>query len=112
MLIAIQVLNNIIAYRLLIVYYKVSSNSYYNQITNTFSKLLDPESVENTVMITVLIFLILCIYIRPTRLIENTILNDKFDVNGRYYTRSISLNSDNSAKIKKGITTNKDNKDK
>ena len=62
-------------------------------------------------MITVPIFLVLRIYIRLTRLLEDGAPHAKFDVDRKLYPGSTSLNGDDSAKIKEAIAANKDDKD-
>lgn len=62
-------------------------------------------------MIPALILLIFSIYIRLTRLIEDSTLNIEFDADKRLYLGSIGLDWDKSAKIKKAIAANKDDKD-
>ena len=108
MLIAIWALNHLTAYRLLTACRGVSLDSYRHQTTNYVEKFLDQESVKNTTMITVLIFLIFCMYIGPTRLLEDGAPNAKFDVDGKLRLRSTSLDWDDSAKIEEAITTNED----
>lgn len=110
MLIALWGLNNIIAHRLLTTCCKVPSDSYHYQTTNNFEKLLALKDVENISMITAPIFLVFHIYIRPTRLLENGTSNAEFDVERRFYPRSIGLDWDKRGKIKKTIIVNKNNK--
>lgn len=83
MLVVLQTLNNITAYRLLTTYRKVSLDSYCYQTTNNFKKVLDQEDIENTLIIITSIFLVICMYIGLTRLLEHGVFNTKFDVNGR-----------------------------
>lgn len=93
MLIAIWVFNNITAHRLLITYYRMSSDSYCYQITNDFEKLLDLKSKKNTLMITALIFLIFYIHIRLTRFLKDSAFNiELVDVNKKLCIRSTGLN--------------------
>lgn len=87
------------------------SDSYRNQTTNNFKKLLDQEDVENISMITVSILLVLCIYIGPTRLWEDGAPNAEFEADGRFYPGSTNLNWDDNAIIGEAIAANKDNKD-
>ena len=51
-------------------------------------------------------------HIRPTRLLENGAFNIEFDADNRLCLGSIGFDWDDSAKIKKAIAANKDNKDK
>ncbi len=111
-LVAIWAINNIIAHRPLTTRRGVSSDQYRLQTTNNFKKLLDLEESENTSIITVPIFLVLYMHIRPTRLLEDSAPNAKFDANGKLRTVSTSLDGDDSAKIQKAIAVDKDNQDK
>ena len=111
MLFAIWALNNITPHRLFTARREVSSDSYHHLTTNDCEKLLDQEDIENTLMITVSIFLVLCMHIGLTRLLENGAFNDKFDADRRLCLGSTSLDWDDGAKIKDVITVNKDNKD-
>lgn len=61
-------------------------------------------------MITTSILLVLHIYIRPTRLLEDGALNAKFNTDKRLYPKSTGLGCDDSGKIEEAITANKDNK--
>lgn len=86
-------------------------NSYRHQTTNNFNKLLDLKGAENTSMITAPIFLVLRIYIGPTRLLENSVSNAKFGANKRFRTGSTSLDWDDSTKIEEIIAMDKDDED-
>lgn len=111
MLIAFWTFNNIIVHRLLTIYCGVLSDSYRHQITNKFEKLLDYKDKENTLMIIAPIFLILHIYIRPTRLLKDRIPNTEFDADEKLYPRSIGLDWDDSGKIEEAIATDEDDED-
>lgn len=62
-------------------------------------------------MIIAPIFLVLCMHIGPIELLENSALNAKFSANRRFHIGSTSLDWDDSTKIKKVITIDKDDKD-
>ncbi len=91
MLVAIWAFNNITSYKLLIARCGLPSDSYYYQTTNNFEKHLDQKGVKNTLMITTLIFIIFCMYIRPTRILEDGISNAKFDADGKLRIESTGL---------------------
>ena len=115
MLIVIWDINYIIAHKLLIIYCKMPSDSFYYQTINNFEKFLDQKSAKNTSKTLASILLIIRIYIRPIKLLENGALNTKFNADERLHLRSTSLDREDGAKIKKAITANKgvkDNKDK
>lgn len=84
MLVTLQVLNIIIAYRLFTAYCSMPSVSYCHQITNKFKKLLDQKGKGNTLIIITLIFLVFCVDIRPTKLLEKDTPNAEFDVDERF----------------------------
>ena len=92
MLIAIQALNNIITHRLLIACCGVPSNSYHHQTTKNFEKLLDQESIEKTLKITISILLIFRMNIGLTRLLKDSASNTEFDADGRFRLESTGLN--------------------
>ena len=110
LLIAIWFLNNITAYRLLTICCRVPSDSYCFQITYNFEKLLDQKGMKNISMITILILLIFCMHIGPTRFLEDGVPNAKFDANKRLRLDSTNLDWDDSAKIEETIVADKDNK--
>lgn len=112
MLVAFQALNNIIAHRLLIFCYGVSSDSYCYQSTNNFEKLLDQEGKKNFLIITAPIFLVFCMHIRPTRLLEDGTPNAECNVDKKPHLESIGLDWDDSDKIEEAIAVDKNNKDK
>ncbi len=91
MLVVIWVLNNITAHRLFTTCHGVLIDSYQYQTVNNFEKLLDLEDIENTLMITAPIFLVLYIYIRSIRFLENGAPNTKFYVDRRLCTRFTNL---------------------
>lgn len=111
MLVVLQDPNNIITHRLLIACHKVLSNNDCHQTINNFEKLLVHEGAENALIIIALIFLVLHIQIKLTRLLENGALNTKFDTEERLYPGSSGLDWDEKGKIEKVIVTDKDNKD-
>lgn len=92
MLVVIWAFNNITTHKLFHAYYGVLSDNYYYWTTNDFKKLLDKKSTENPSMITFSIFLVLCIQIGLTKLLEDSILNVNFDVDGRLRPKFTSLN--------------------
>lgn len=108
---ALWALNNIIVHRLVIAYCGVPLDSNCHQITNNFKKLFEQEGAENTLIITISIFLVIRMYIRLTRFLEDGAPNTKFDGDGRPYTGFIDLDWNNNAKIKKAIIMDKNNKD-
>lgn len=63
-------------------------------------------------MITVSILLILHMYIRPAKLLENGAPNAKFDADRIAHLRFNSLDWNNSNKIEEAIAMVKDDKDK
>ena len=111
MFIAIWALNNITAHNLLTVHHRVPLDSYRNQTINDFKKPLNQKGVKNTMMITGPIFLIFCMHIGPTRLLEDSASNAKFDADGRLRLGSTNLDWDDSAKIMEAIAGDKDNED-
>ncbi len=108
----IRAFNIIEAHRLLTTHYHVLSNSYRHQTTYDFEKVFDLEGVENTSIITASIVWVFRMYIEPTRLLEDSALNTKFDADGKLCTGSIGWDQDDNAKIEKAITVGEDNKDK
>ena len=111
MLVAIRALNNITAHKLFIDCCGMLSDSYYHQTTNNFKKLLNQQDMENTLIITVPILMVLRMHIGLTRLLENDASNAKFDIYGRLYPGSTGFDWDNSTKIKDAIGADKDDKD-
>ncbi len=91
MLVAIWALNNITAHRLLTACHGVPSDSCRHQTTNDFEKLLDLEGKENTLVIIAPIFLVLRMYIGPTRFLEDIAPNAKFNTNRRLCIESTGL---------------------
>lgn len=63
-------------------------------------------------MITALIFLVPCMHIKPTKLIENSAPNAKFDSDKKLCSKSTGLYWDNNTKIEEAIIPNKDDKNK
>ncbi len=96
MLVAIRALNKITAHRLLTACCGVPLDSYRHQTINNFKKLLNLEPKENTSMITNSILLVLRMYIRPTRFLEDGAPNAKFDADGRLRIGSTDLDRDDS----------------
>ncbi len=86
------------------------SDIYRHQTTNNFEKLLDLEGQENTLMITASIFLVLCMYIEPTRFLEDGAPNAEFDIDRRLRTGSTGLDWDDIA-VAEAITMVEDNED-
>lgn len=62
-------------------------------------------------MITAPILLVLYMYIRLTRLLEDSALNAEFDVKERLCQRCIGLDWDKSDEIKKAFVMDEDNKE-
>lgn len=60
-------------------------------------------------MIITFILLVLYIYIRPTKLLENSAFNTKFGTDRRLYTKPIGLDYNNNTKIKEAISIDKNN---
>ena len=67
-------------------------DSYRYQTTNNFEKLLDQKGMENIMIITTSIFLVFCMYIRPTRFLKDGAPNAKFDVDKILHPGSTGLN--------------------
>ncbi len=111
MLVALHSLNNITAYRLIIICRRVLSDNYRHQITNDFEKLLVLKDVENTSMITAPILLVLRRHIGLTRLLKNSAFHAEFDAEGRLCPESTSLDWNERSKIERAIAADKDEED-
>lgn len=57
--------------------------------------------MENILIITILIFLVIYMYIEPNRLLKGSAYNVNFDKDRRLYIGFISLDLDNNIKLKK-----------
>lgn len=79
---------------------------------NNFGKVFNQKGAKNTLIIIATIFFVICMHIRPTRLLDNDISDAKFDTDNGLRIGFTNLDWDDSFKIEDIIAIDKDNKDK
>ena len=86
-------------------------NHYRYQIINNFEKLLEQKNAENTLKMTTLIFLTICMHIGPIRHLEVGPLIAKYDLQGKLCKGYTSANWGNNSEIEEtmAVDNNKDN---
>ena len=111
MLVALRTLNNITAYRLLSICYRVLSDHYQHQTTNKLEMLLEQKDLENIAKIATAILLTISRHIRLTRLLEFAHPNAKYDSAERKLGGATSVDWSDDGEIEKAIAAADNNED-
>lgn len=111
MLIALQVLNNITTHRLLTAFCGVVFYSYHYQVTIDFEMLLEQKDEENTSKVDTLILLTIGMHIQPSRLLEDGLINSKYESKKKLCERCTGADCDDRFEIERAIATNNNNND-
>lgn len=74
-------------------------NNFNNLSVGDQDKLFKKQGNEDIAMITISIFLIIKIYITPTRFIENSAITVIYDVNKKLFERSKNIDKDDEREI-------------
>lgn len=112
MLVIIWALNNITAQNILYAYWRILLDNFQHQITGNFNKLIKQSGKKNTTKITTPIFLVIKMYIGPTRLLENGAAIANYHLEKKLCKGSQVLNWGNNKEIDETVVDAEDNKNK